>query len=132
MNGASLFSGTHYGYETDFAMTHTRRIYLDSKGEDLRGEDILVRNIAIRPVQFTIRFHLHPSVKASVTDNHQSVLLRLPSGMGWSFQSNHTALSLEESIYCADGFHLRKSLQIVINCEIKDLAQTVKWALKKL
>jgi uncharacterized heparinase superfamily protein len=132
MNGASLFSGTHHGYEADYALTHTRRIYLDSKGEDLRGEDILARNIAVKSLLFTVRFHLHPNVKASMTDNRQSVLLRLPSGAGWAFQSNHEAVSLEESIYCPDGFHLRKSMQIVIHGEVDDLSHTVKWALKKL
>ncbi len=103
MNGASLFSGTHHGYEADYALTHTRRIYLDSKGEDLRGEDILARNIAVKTIPFTVRFHLHPNVKASMTDNRQSVLLRLPSGAGWAFQSNHDTLSLEESMYCTGG-----------------------------
>ncbi len=132
LNGASLFSGTHYGYDAVSGIIHTRRIYLDSKGEDIRGEDILMRKMAIDPIDITLRFHLHPTIKASVTDDHLAVLLRLPSGGGWVVQSNFGPVGLEESIHCPDGFHIRKTSQIVIPCQMDDVSLTVKWAIKRI
>jgi len=137
INGAVLFSGTHDGYHENFGLKHTRRIYLDSKGEDVRGEDILARNMAIKPLPLAVRFHLHPNVKASLTEDRHSILMRLPSGAGFVFQCNHgdhegAALALDDSIHCADGFHMRKTNQIVMTLPMTDVALTLKWAIKKV
>jgi uncharacterized heparinase superfamily protein len=74
---------------------------------------------------------LHPNVKASLTKGHQSVLLKLPSGVGWIFQCNKGEVLLDESVYCADGLHIRKSSQIIVHFDIEDVATTFKWAIKK-
>lgn len=131
INGASLFVGSHEGYGPDHSMTHTRRIFLDSKGEDLRGEDLCVRNIAIKPLPILLRFHLHPLVKASMIDNHSKILIRLPTGSGWMFQCSAGKIELEDSIYCGDGFRLRKSQQICISVPMDDLNLQIQWAFKR-
>jgi len=129
LNGASLFSGTHRGYVSDYGVTHTRRIYLDSVGDDIRGEDVLVRNIAINPLDFMARFHLHPNVKASLIED--GVLMRLSNGTGWVFTVSHGTLGLAESMYCPDGLNLRKSQQITLSHTLDDLSHTIKWAIKR-
>lgn len=131
LNGASLFSGTHEGYAKDYGLNHTRRLYLDTEGYDFRGEDVLVRNIAIKPLSYTIRFHLHPTVKASLIDDKKGVLIKLPTGAGWMFHVNQGDISLQESVYCSDGYNLRKSEQIVVDGQLGDLSTQVKWALKR-
>ncbi len=131
VNGASLFVGSHEGYVADHSMTHTRRIFLDSKGEDLRGEDLCVRNIAIKPVPITLRFHLHPLVKASMIDDHSKILIRLPTGSGWNFQCSMGDIKLEDSVYCGGGFNIRKSQQICVSIPMDDLNLQMKWAFKR-
>jgi uncharacterized heparinase superfamily protein len=112
-------------------MTHTRRIFLDSKGEDLRGEDLCVRNIALKPVPMILRFHLHPLVRASMIDDHSKILIRLPTGSGWVFQCSAGDINLEDSVFCGDGFNLRKSQQICVSVPMDDLNLQLKWAFKR-
>jgi uncharacterized heparinase superfamily protein len=131
MNGASIFSGSHNGYNADYGLNHTRRIYIDKAGHDVRGEDILVRNIALKPLSFTIRFHLHPNVRASLNSDKTSVIIKMKNGAGWIFQINMGEIALEESVYCADGLNMRKTLQIVVRGAFDDNATQIKWAFKK-
>lgn len=71
---------------------------------NLRGEDCLIpaRTGAVSAQSFTIRFHLHLDVQASLVQNGVAVLLRLPSGAGWRFQCSGGTLQLEDSVYCGD------------------------------
>ena len=132
MNGAGLFNGTHAGYKNEFRLTHTRRVYLDQGGVDCRGEDMFIRTIALKPQDVVIRFHLHPTVKASLVHDKGHILMRLPNGTGWIFQADNAVLSLQESVFCSDGINLQKTQQIVLNAAIEELSHTVKWAFKKV
>jgi uncharacterized heparinase superfamily protein len=40
-------------------------------------------------------------------------------------------VSLQDSIYCADGFTIRKTQQICVNGTMDDLTTQIKWAIKK-
>ncbi len=131
LNGATLFVGTHDGYKADYGLTHTRRLYIDSKGEDIRGEDLCVRNIAIKPVPLVLRFHLHPNVKAVMNDDHSKILIRLSTGSGWEFQCSEGDIQLMDSVYCGDGFNIRKSRQICVTVPMDDLNIQLKWAFKR-
>ena len=131
VNGAVLFCGSHEGYSAGYGLTHTRRLYLDSDGEDFRGEELLTRNVALKPIPVTVRFHLHPSVKASLVENKTAVLLRLPGGSGWGFKMHGGDVTLEESVHCHDGFSIRKTNQIVIRTVMDDLSLQLKWAIKR-
>jgi hypothetical protein len=48
---------------------------------------------AAQPQPFTIRFHLHPNVTASLQQDNEAVLLRLPSGQGWRLRADGTKIS---------------------------------------
>lgn len=89
-NGAIWLTTSHDGYRERFGLVHRRRLYFPATGDNLRGEDTLVTDgphkEPSRP--FFVRFHLHPDVKASLVQNGAGVLLRLPSGDGWRFQSS--------------------------------------------
>jgi uncharacterized heparinase superfamily protein len=96
-------------------LTHLRRFYLASRGDDLRGEDRLSPRTPAIGGEWKIRFHLHPGVKASIARDGRSVILALPNREGWKFRSNIEALTLEKSVYCGAGATPQATEQIVIS-----------------
>jgi uncharacterized heparinase superfamily protein len=132
MNGACLWCGTCEGYKKSHHVTHTRRLYLDKDGYDFRGEDLLVRSFALKPITAMARFHLHPSVKASLIKNGTAILIQIPSGAGWIFEAAHCLIALEPSVYTgADGLTVRKTSQIILTAAMDDLSHQIKWAIRR-
>jgi uncharacterized heparinase superfamily protein len=117
---------SHDGYRRPFGAVHHRRLYMSDSGEDIRGEDSIE---AASPQPFQLRFHLHPGVSASLQQDGEAVLLRLPSGSGWRFRAEPANLAVEDSIYLG-GAEPRRCQQIVITCR-QDEPQLVKWGLEK-
>jgi len=111
---------------------------LEAAGDDLRGEDLLLRqgDAARDGRGFAIRFHLHPSVKASLVQNGAAALLRLPSGAGWRLRAQGGTLSLAESVYLGHAGETRRSEQVVISGALAPQtaaeAASVKWALQRI
>lgn len=134
-DGSVLIEATHDGYLKPLGLIHRRRLYLSENGEDVRGEDTLespdgaVTSSAGRP--FVARFHLHPSVQASLIREGHAVLLRLPSGITWRLRASGGEVDLVESVYLGQGNEPRRSLQIAIAAVTGDGATTVKWALRR-
>ncbi len=65
---------------------------MPARGDSLPGN---------KPDDFAIRFHLHPTVKASrLTDGH-SVMLMLPNREVWTFTAYEDRVEVEESVYLA-------------------------------
>ena len=50
---------------------------------------------AAQPQPFTIRFHLHPNVTASLQQDNETVLLRTPSGQGFRLRALGAPISIE-------------------------------------
>jgi uncharacterized heparinase superfamily protein len=126
--GQQWVSATHDGYRERFGLTYARQMFLSSDGEDLRGEDKL---IGLPGATFAVRFHLHPSVQASlVQDASASALLRLPSGTVWQLRAAGAEMSLGESIYLGSG-EARKTQQIVLNGTVPAGGATVRWAIRR-
>ncbi len=66
----ALLRASHDGYARDFGIIHGRSIKLSADGASLEGEDSFtpfdVRGLpGGEPDEFAIRFHLHPTIKAS-------------------------------------------------------------------
>jgi uncharacterized heparinase superfamily protein len=137
-DGSIWLDASHDGYALPFGLVHRRRLFLDAAGDDLRGEDTLVRSGgAARPAHgFAIRFHLHPSVQASLVQNGAAALLRLPSGAGWRLRAQGGTLSLAESIYLGHAGETRRSEQVVVSgallADTAEEAASVKWALQRI
>ena len=112
-------------------LVHGRDVFLASSGGDLRGEDHFSFSGQPQNEAFAIRFHLHPSVKATLARDLGSVVLQLPDRTGWRFSARGASLALEESVYfgCASG--ARKSEQIVIRGNAADVP-SVKWAMRRI
>jgi len=136
-DGNIMVEAEHDGYLDRFGLRHKRTLYLSHKGHDLRGEDI-VRQIntgmfARKPQaqSFAIRFHIHPDVKVTRSQNTHSVLLLLPDRTGWTFTTAGAELELTESAYLTGQNSPKRSQQIVLHGSVKKHAQ-IKWALKRL
>jgi uncharacterized heparinase superfamily protein len=77
-----------------------------------------------------IRFHLHPNVTASLQQDNEAVLLRLPSGQAWRLRADGTKITIEESVYFGTA-EARRAEQIILAGH-QDGPQQVKWAITKL
>ena len=127
--GSVWIETIHHGYKPLFSISHKRRIYLAASGSDFRGEDIIEGGT---DQKFTARFHLHPSVKASLVHQANTVLLRLPSGIGWRFRGTGGVISLPESIYLGVMGEKRRTKQIVISAASQNGFAQLKWGFSLL
>ena len=119
--GARLIEAKHDGYRK-FGITHTRSIYVDAGGTDIRGEDILSGGSS-QPL--SIRFHLHPDVRASMVEGGGEVIVKPPRGKGWRFHCRHPVM-LEESVSFHDG-RQHRSQQITVLGNHEPATTTIKW-----
>jgi uncharacterized heparinase superfamily protein len=126
--GAQWLESSHDGWRRAFGALHRRRLYLAESGDDLRGEDMVeVGGDGVVPT-FTLRFHLHPGVAASLLQDESAALLRLPSGIGWKLRAKGARVALEESVYI--GGEPRRSSQVVL---VADEGEgSVQWAITRV
>jgi uncharacterized heparinase superfamily protein len=127
-NGAQWLEATQDGWVKPFGVLHRRRLYLSESGDDLRGEDVLEPQREGPVPSFTVRFHLHPGVVASLQQDEQGVLLRLPSGVGWRLRAKGARIAIEESIYIAG--EPRRSHQVALHAE--EGATSLQWAIGRI
>ena len=109
------------------------------RGDELRGEDKLTppekgtspnTNNLPDNRAFAIRFHFHPTVKASMLQDGAAVLLRLPGGTGWRLRASGAKVDLAESIYFGTG-GAKRTQQVVLSGPVSQSEVTVKWALRQ-
>ncbi len=125
-NGAHWLEASHDGYRTINGALHHRRLYVAESGEDIRGEDSVEGG---EPQPYAVRFHLHPTVVASMQQDGKSVVLRLPAGSVWSLRAKGADMTLEESIYLGAG-EPRPTQQVVLTGSLE--VQKAEWALTKV
>ncbi len=125
--GQQWVSATHDGYRERFGLVYARQLFLSADGEDLRGEDRLT---GLPGSGFAVRFHLHPSVQASLVRDTSAALLRCPSGIVWRLRAAGAQMSLGESIYLGSG-EARKSQQLVLSGTVPPGGATVRWAIRR-
>ncbi len=123
-DGARLIEISHDAYRLSIGIHHRRLIYLSADGTDVRGEDVLSGG-GSRP--FSIRFHLHPDVRASMVAGGGEIILKPPKGRGWRFHCRFPVM-LEDSVNFFDG-RQHRAQQIVILGNHEPSETTVKWRL---
>jgi len=134
---------SHNGFSEETGLVHRRRLYVNEKGRDIRGEDSLLVPVGVSPksrnaIPFDIRFHLHPSVKATLAQDLHSALLIQPGQAGWRFRTDGGPLRIEESVYLAEGDRPAKSEQIVISGSAfadgdgESKSNRVRWSIRRL
>jgi len=115
---------SHDGYAIPFGLIYRRRLYLNRAGGDLRGEDLLEGGAGW---PFSLRFHLHPDVKARIDSG--AVELALPRGQSWRFRASGGRLGLEASVYLGGGL-ARSTEAIVVAGRTGPGGAAVKWAFR--
>ena len=126
-HGAHWLEARHDGWKKPFGAVHHRQFYMAESGEDIRGEDMIE---SADPQAFTLRFHIHPDVQASLQQDGESVLFRLRAGSGWRLKADGARMALEESVYLG-GPEPRRSEQVVLY-GYPDGPQQIKWAITKV
>jgi len=114
------------GYRGSNHINHTRRIYLSANGNDIRGEDTITSGDSCK---FVARFHMHPTIQASLVRQASSVLIRTPGGSGWRFRVSGGVVSLQESIYLGLAGQVKRSQQIVISSATQNGSGQIMWSL---
>ena len=75
---------------------------------------------------FAIRFHLHPGVRATGGDGGRGIVLELPDGETWEFETDAEEVAIEESIYFSDSRGSRPTEQIVIHGRVQNVGR-ISW-----
>ncbi len=128
--------GTHDAFSKRLGFTHARRIYMAATGDDLRGEDTILWDRSSGSVPVIIRFHLHPSVTATMARDGRSVLLVDAEEAGWRFRADARDVAIEPSIYFGADGKPQKTEQIVLRNQARasappgDPDNCVRWALQ--
>ena len=119
----------HGGYERRFGLQHERRMMLAADGGTIVGVDRLIAVEARTGEQdrFTIRFHLHPAIRANRTAGGD-VLLVAPDGEAWTFSCPMSPPEIEEGIYLSDIYGRRRSSQLVISGRARIMPE-VNWTM---
>jgi uncharacterized heparinase superfamily protein len=130
-NGA-LLRTSHDGYAADFGIIHHRTLQLGADGELLDGEDSFTpSDVRGFPPgsgdEYAIRFHLHPSIKASRLSDSRGVILLLPDREVWTFSTLAESVEIEESVFLAGTDGPRRAVQIVIYGHAREHPK-VKWS----
>jgi uncharacterized heparinase superfamily protein len=95
--------------------------------------DLALDATSLQGIAYSVRFHLHAEVDASLDMAGRAVSLVLRSGEIWVFRvSKGVILSLEPSVYLEKGrIAPRATMQIVLSGKAVAYASQVKWSLSK-
>lgn len=133
--GVRALRAAHDGYVERFGIVHERLLVLAADGTRLDGEDLFLAadgatRIRNSQDEFAIRFHLHPTVKATrLTDGH-GVMLMMPNKEVWTFSGYEDRVELEDSVYLAGSEGPRRTTQIIIRGHART-ASRVQWSLQQ-
>ena len=116
---AIVLRAAHDGYADRYGVLHERTVVLANDGNKLEGEDMFLAADGgqIRRSQdaYAVRFHLHPSVKATRLSDGHSVMLMTANKDVWTFSAPDHRVDLEDSVYLAGSNGPRRTAQVVIH-----------------
>jgi uncharacterized heparinase superfamily protein len=133
---------THDGYVETHGLLHERRLFVDSRGTECRGEEIVyvtdgraqkrfdgIAKQRRRPVLMTAHFHLHPDVAASVDPVRQVIELSPPGIDTWLFRAAGGRVELRDGWYFdPEAAAPTQTLQIVVIAEIVEYLGQINWS----
>jgi uncharacterized heparinase superfamily protein len=131
VENGDLLTTSHDGYLPRFGVLHRRVLMMAQDGSRLDGEDTLSPAPGARikgtETDYALRFHLHPTVKASRLSDGRGVMLVLPSRDVWTFEALDDKVEVEDSVFLAGNDGPRRTAQIVIRQDSKN-APSVRWS----
>lgn len=126
-----VLTASHDGYLSRFGVIHRRVLMIAQDGTRMEGEDSLSPapggRIKGSEADFALRFHLHPSVKASRLSDARGVMLVLPNRDVWTFEAMDDKVDLEDSVFLAGNDGPRRTSQIVIRQDARQAA-SIRWS----
>ncbi len=131
--------GSHDGYLERFGVTHARQILISPNGRLISAEDKLSAPQGLKSPDenliagdYAVRFHLHPSVRAELGSDGQSVELRLKNGEAWRITSNAPETTLEQSFFLADARGPQPTSQVVLGGFIGEASEVrIVWNIER-
>jgi uncharacterized heparinase superfamily protein len=130
VDNGTLLTASHDGYLAKFGVIHQRVLMMAQDGARLDGED----NLSPAPggrirgdSDYALRFHLHPSVKASRLSDARGVMLVLPNREVWTFEALDDRVELEDSVFLAGNDGPRRTSQIVIRQDSRQVS-SIRWS----
>jgi len=135
---------TQDGYVASHGLLQERRLFVDSRGQEVRGEEILTvadarargqfeRTAVAGRLPFAARFHLHPAVATELDEGRQHVRLTLPSGEEWLFRAGGGTVGIEDSVYFdPEAPAPRPTRQVVVRAEVVEYLGQVTWSLARI
>jgi uncharacterized heparinase superfamily protein len=131
VTNGELLTTSHDGYLPRFGVIHRRVVMVSPDGTKLDGEDTVSPaqggRIKGNNASYALRFHLHPSVKASRLSDGRGVMLVLPNRDVWTFEALDDKVDLEDSVFLAGNDGPRRTAQIVIHQDARH-ASSVRWS----
>jgi uncharacterized heparinase superfamily protein len=131
VGNGELLTTSHDGYLPRFGVVHRRVLMAAHDGSRLDGEDTLSAAPGARikgsETDYALRFHLHPSVKASRLSDARGVMLVLPNRDVWTFEALDDKVELEDSVFLAGNDGARRTAQIVIRQDSRQVS-SIRWS----
>ena len=131
MANGELLTTSHDGYLAPYGVIHRRILMLSQDGFRLDGEDSVSPapggRLRGNDTDYALRFHLHPSVKASRLSDARGVMLVLPNRDVWTFEAQDDRVDLEDSVFLAGNDGPRRTAQIVIRQDSRHAA-SIRWS----
>jgi uncharacterized heparinase superfamily protein len=124
-----LLTTSHDGYAARFGVLHRRVLLISPDGSRLDGEDTVspAPGARVKQTDYVLRFHLHPSVKASRLSDARGAMLVLPNREVWTFEAVDDTVDLEDSVFLAGNDGPRRGAQIVIRQDSRH-ASSIRWS----
>jgi uncharacterized heparinase superfamily protein len=132
--GVLALRASHDGYVPEYGLVHTRAMRLSADGRALDGEDSFSAAdggppAGNAPDDYAMRFHLHPSIKASRLSDSRGVILLLPDKEVWTFATLAEGVQIEESVYLSASEGPRRTVQIVVYGNARAVP-SVRWSFR--
>jgi uncharacterized heparinase superfamily protein len=132
---AIALRAAHDGYAKPFGIVHERTLTLAADGTRLEGEEVFLAadggpRIRTTRDNYAVRFHLHPSIKASKLSDGHGVMLMTPNKEVWTFNAPDAPVELEDSVYLAGTEGPRRTVQMVIHGQARRTPR-VAWTLRQ-
>ncbi len=132
---ATFLAMRHNGYVDRYGIVHERRLSLSESGDHIEGIDSFSTPSG-KPVSrsgkdvYTVRFHLHPDVQATLVEGGRTIILELRDGETWEFQTDGAEVEIEESILFSNTRGNRRGDQIVVHGRAQH-NPTVSWHMQR-
>jgi uncharacterized heparinase superfamily protein len=137
---------THDGYVESLGLLHERRLFVDARGAECRGEEIVyvtdgrardrferAMRERGRPVLIAARFHLHPDVGAAIDPVRQMVEIRHGGPEVWIFRAAGGRVELRDSVYFDPArSEPATNLQIVVIAEVIEYLGQINWSFTRV